>query len=323
MRRREPFWPAATLVLAACGGLSLAAGTTSLGPSDLFADDARLRALAGTVIWELRLPRTVLAAATGASLALSGAVLQGLFRNPLADPGIVGVSATAALGSVLALHFGVLPVPAGGMAGGFVAALTLVALAGRGAGTMTLLLAGVALSSFASALTALALNLAPSPFAAYEMVFWLLGAVADRSWTHALTALPFVAVGWAMLFATARGLAAMTLGEDTARSLGIDLARLRWLAIAGTACSVGACVAVAGSIGFVGLIVPHLLRPLVGHDPRRLFPASAAGGAALLLLADVAVRIVPSAQDLKLGVATALLGAPFFLWQVLRLRGAR
>lgn len=315
-------WPMAWIALAAVAAASLAVGTTGVGPGDLFAADAQRRALAGAVIWELRLPRTVLAAATGASLALSGAVLQGLFRNPLADPGIVGVSSAAALGAVLAFHFGALPVPAGGIAGGFVAALALVALAGRGAGTAVLLLAGVALSSFAAALTALALNLAPSPFAAYEIVFWLLGAVENGSWSHVSMALPLAAAGWLMLFATGTGLRALTLGEDAARSLGVDLVRLRWMAIAGTACSVGACVAVVGSIGFVGLVVPHLVRPLVGHDPRRLLVPSAAGGAALLLVADMAVRAVPAAQDLKLGVVTALLGAPFFLWQVVRMRGA-
>lgn len=319
--RPVAFWPMAGSALAAVAAVSIAVGTTSLGPTDLLAGDAQQRALAGIVIWELRLPRTVLAAATGASLALSGAVLQGLFRNPLADPGIVGVSATAALGAVLAFHFGSLPVPAGGIAGGFVAALLLVALAGRGASTSVLLLAGVALSSLAAALTALALNLAPSPFAAYEIVFWMLGAVENRSWAHASMALPLAAAGWLMLFATGKGLRALTLGEDAARSLGVDLVRLRWMAIAGTACSVGACVAVVGSIGFIGLVVPHLLRPLVGHDPRRLLAPSAAGGAVLLMAADIAVRAVPAAQDLKLGVVTALLGAPFFLWQVVRMRG--
>ena len=308
-------------VLASTAALSLAVGAAGVAPWDLLSSDLQRRQLAGIVMWEIRCPRTLLAAATGASLGLSGAVLQGLFRNPLADPGIVGVSASAALGAVLAFHYGALPVPAGGIAGGFLAVLLLGALAGRGAGTAVLLLAGVALSSLAVALTALALNLAPSPFAAYEIMFWLLGAVADRSWTHVLTALPFVAAGLGLLLATGRGLAALTLGEDVARSLGIDVTRLRWMAVAGTASCVGACVAVVGSIGFVGLVVPHLLRPLVGHDPRRLLPLSALGGGALLLAADVALRAVPAIQDLKLGVATALLGAPFFLWQVVRLRG--
>ena len=303
--------------------VSMSVGTTRLAPWDVLAEDPRVRALAATILWEVRAPRTLLAAATGASLGLSGAVLQGLFRNPLADPGIVGVSATAALGAVIAFHFAIASPVVGGLAGGFAGALLLAGLAGRGAGTLTLVLAGVAISSLAVALTSLALNLAPSPFAAYEIMFWLLGAVADRSWREVTATLPFVLLGWVLLLATGRGLAALTLGEDVARSMGVAQGRLRGLAIAGTACCVGASVAASGGIGFVGLVVPHLVRPLVGHDPRRLLPYSAAGGAILLLAADIAVRVVPAAQELKLGVETALMGAPFFLWQVLRFRGIR
>ena len=300
---------------------SASIGTTRLTAWDMLAADPAIRTLAGTVVLDIRLPRTVLAVLAGASLGLSGAALQGLLRNPLADPGVVGVSAVASLGAVLAFYFGLWSVAAGGIAGGLAAALLLVALAGRNTGTLTLLLAGVALSSFAVALTSLALNLAPSPLAAFEILFWLLGSVADRSWEHVRTALPFVLVGWALLLTTGRGLAALTLGEDVAHTLGIDLGRLRLAAIAGTALCVGGSVAVTGSIGFVGLVVPHLLRPVVGHDARRLLWASALGGALLLLAADIAVRLVAVGQELKLGVATALVGAPFFLWQVLRMRG--
>ena len=308
--------------LAALVALSASVGASRLRPWDAFSADEGLRMVAGLVLWELRAPRTVLALAAGASLGLSGAVLQGLTRNPLADPGIVGVSSLAALGAVLAFHFGLWSPAAGGIAGGLAAGALLVALAGRSAGTLTLVLAGVALASLAVALTSLALNLAPSPMAAFEIMFWLMGSVADRSWSHVALALPLAALGWILLLATGRGLAALSLGEDVAASLGIDLARLRLLAVAGTALSVGACVAVAGSIGFVGLVVPHLLRGLVAQDPRRLLPASALGGACLLLAADIAVRLAPTGAELKLGVATALVGAPFFLWQVLRLRGA-
>jgi iron complex transport system permease protein len=222
---------------------------------------------------------------------------------------------------VLAFYFGLWSVAAGGITGGLAAALLLVTLAGRNTGTLTLLLAGVAMSSFAIALTSLALNLAPSPLAAHEIVFWLLGSVSDRSWKHVMTALPFIVIGWGLLLTTGRGLAALALGEDVAHSLGIDLRRLRLTAIVGTALCVGGAVAVTGSIGFVGLVVPHLLRPAVGHDARRLLGASAIGGALLLLAADIAVRVVSSSQELKLGVTTALVGAPFFLWQVLRMRG--
>ncbi|MBM3481488.1 MAG: iron ABC transporter permease [Alphaproteobacteria bacterium] len=310
------------IALAALVALSASLGASRLRPWDVLSADEGVRAVAGLVLWEIRAPRTLLAIAAGASLGLSGAVLQGLTRNPLADPGIVGVSSLAALGAVLAFHFGLWSPAAGGIAGGLAAGALLVALAGRAAGTLTLVLAGVALSSLAVALTSLALNLAPSPMAAFEIMFWLMGSVADRSWSHVTLALPLALAGWALLLATGRGLAALSLGEDVAASLGIDLARLRLLAVAGTALSVGACVAVSGSIGFVGLVVPHLLRGLVAQDPQRLLPASALGGACLLLAADIAVRLAPTGAELKLGVATALVGAPFFLWQVLRLRGA-
>lgn len=322
MRRLFPELAMAVLLLGLVA-FSVSTGTTRLTAWDALAGDAALRDLAKTVVWDIRLPRTILAVVTGASLGLSGAVLQGLLRNPLADPGVIGVSAVASLGAVLAFYFGLWSVAAGGIAGGLAASLLLVVLAGRSAGTLTLLLAGVALSSFAIALTSLALNLAPSPLAAYEIMFWLLGSVADRSWEHVGTALPFTLIGWILLLTTGRGLAALALGEDVAHTLGIDLRRLRLAAVTGTALCVGASVAVAGSIGFVGLVVPHLLRPVIGHDPRRLLWASTLGGALLLLAADIAVRTVAVGQELKLGVTTALVGAPFFLWQVLRMREAR
>jgi len=299
---------------------SVSFGTTAVLPSDLLSADPLRAALARTVIVEIRLPRTLLALLTGGSLGLAGAVLQGLLRNPLADPGVLGVSALASLGAVLAFYFGLWSVAAGGVTGGLLAALLLVLLSGRRAGTLTLLLAGMALSSFAVALTALALNFAPSPLAAYEMMFWLLGSVADRSWVHLRVAAPLILLGWGLLLATRRGLTALALGEEVAHSLGINLARLRLLAIVGTACCVGAGVAVTGSIGFVGLVVPHLLRRRVEQDPGRLLVASALGGAVLLLAADLAVRALATGPELKLGVATALVGAPFFLWQVLRMR---
>ncbi|SEH51318.1 FecCD family ABC transporter permease [Magnetospirillum fulvum] len=301
--------------------VSTAIGPTALMPWDSLSADPVRAMLARTILVDIRLPRTVLAVLAGASLGLSGAVLQGLMRNPLADPGVIGVSSMAALGSVLAFYFGLWSVAGGGIVGALCAALLLMILAGRAPGILTLMLAGVALSSLAVALTALALNLAPSPLAAYEIMVWLMGSVADRSWIHVETAAPFILVGWGLLFATGRGLAALALGEDVARSLGINLGRLRMMAIVGTAGCVGASVAVTGSIGFVGLVVPHLLRPLVGHDSRRLLPVSALGGAILLLAADCVIRLVAVGPELKLGVATALVGAPFFLALVLRLRG--
>lgn len=277
------------------------------------------------VMREIRLPRALLALLIGAGLGASGAVLQGYLRNPLAEPGLLGISGTAALGAVLALYTGLsaalpLALPLAGLAGAFAAVLLVQALAGRGAGSITLILAGIAVSSLAGALTSLVLNLSPNPFAASEIIYWLLGSVADRSLPHLWLAAPFILAGLAVLLRLGQALDALTLGEDAAASMGVSLARIRWLAVIGTALAVGAGVAVAGAIGFVGLIVPHVLRPLTGSLPSRLVPASALGGGALLLAADIAVRLIAPERDLKLGVLTALVGAPFFLWLVWRHR---
>jgi iron complex transport system permease protein len=309
-----------TLALVVLAALSASIGSSHMNPFDIFSPDPALHQLAATVMVQIRLPRTILAILAGASLGLSGAVLQGLLRNPLADPGIVGISASAALGAVVAFYFGLWSVAGGGIAGALIGLVILGTLAGRNAGTLTLILAGLALSSCAIALTSLALNLAPSPLAAYEIMTWLLGSVADRSWVHVWTALPCVLAGWMMLLMTGRGLSALTLGGEVAHSLGVDLRRLQFFALTGTALSVGASVAVVGSVGFVGLIMPHLLRRWVGHDPARLLPVSLLGGAVLLLAADIVIRVCVVQQELKLGVVTALIGAPFFLVQVLRLR---
>lgn len=281
--------------------------------------------IAFQIVREVRLPRALLGLLIGATLGVSGAALQGYLRNPLAEPGLIGVSGSAALGAVIALYYGLsaafpLALPLGGIAAALVSVVVLQALIGREGASLTLILAGIAVSSLAGALTALALNFAPSPFAALEIVFWLLGALTDRSLTHVWIAAPFMLVGWLLLFGLARALDALTLGEDAARSLGFDLRSVRTRLVLGVAVSVGAATSVAGVIGFVGLVVPHILRPLVGHRPGRLLPASALGGAALVLAADVVVRAITPAREIKLGVVTALIGAPFFLWLVLRAR---
>ncbi|WP_334193980.1 FecCD family ABC transporter permease [Pararhodobacter sp.] len=280
------------------------------------------------VMRELRLPRAVLAAAIGAGLGLSGAVMQGYLRNPLAEPGLLGVSGAAALGAVLALQTGLagamaLALPLSGLAGAFVAVLVLALLAGPAGGALTLILAGIGVSALSGAGLALVLNLSPDPFAAQEIVFWLMGSLADRSWSHVALALPFIALGCALLLTQARALSALTLGEDAAASMGVSLGRLRGVVLLGTAAVVGAGTAVAGSIGFIGLMVPHFLRRATRGDPARLLPVSALGGAALLLAADIAVRLILPGRDLKLGVLLAILGAPFFLLLILRTRFAQ
>lgn len=274
---------------------------------------------------EIRLPRALLAILVGGSLGLGGAALQGLLRNPLAEPGIIGVSGCAALGAVLAFYTGLAAVadwmlPACAMLGAFVSVFALYALAGRSTAVLTLILAGIAINALAGALTTLILNLAPNPFAAYEVFFWLMGSLSNCSLDQVLIVGPFVVVGWAMLLTTGSALAALSLGEDAAASLGIDLARARFQIIAGTALAVGSCVAVSGIVGFVGLIVPHLLRPLVGHRPAALLGLSTLGGAILTLTADIGTRVPIDGGELKLGVATALVGAPFFLFLVLHMR---
>ena len=281
---------------------------------------------AGSLIfWEIRMPRAVLGALTGASLGLAGAALQGYLRNPLAEPGLIGVSSGAALGAVLAIHLGLsqalaLALPIGGLIGGAVAMLAVVALAGVAGGPITLILAGVAVSAIATAITSLALNLSNNPFASVEMVFWMMGSLADRSLTHVWLASPLMLIGMGLLLLVGRALDALTLGEDAARSLGINVVRTRWLIIAGTALSVGAATAVTGVIGFVGLLIPHILRPFVGHKPGLLLPASALAAATFLLVADTGLRLIQPWVELRIGVLTALIGAPFFVWLVLKTR---
>ncbi|HQS10222.1 MAG TPA: iron ABC transporter permease [Xanthobacteraceae bacterium] len=315
----------AVLVLAlfaASAAIGYATLDISAALADLIAGRASLPAL---VLSELRLPRAILGATVGFSLGITGAALQGLMRNPLADPGVVGVSGAAALGAVVAFYFGLsasfaLALPLGGLIGAGIATAFLLMLARRGVATATLILAGVALNSLTGALTALALNLAPSPYAALEVVFWLMGSLSDRSLVHVALALPFMMVGWGLVLATGPALDALTLGEDTATSLGFSLSRTRLLVVGGAAAAVGASVAVAGAIGFVGLVVPHLMRPLAGNRPGRLLLLSGLAGAALTLGADIAVRLIPTRPELKLGVVTAIIGAPFFLAMLRRLK---
>lgn len=283
------------------------------------------RSLAEVVVWDIRLPRVLLALLVGATLGMAGAAMQGLLRNPLAEPGVLGVSSGAALGAVLVLYFGVAAtawfwLPLAAISGALIALVLVYALAGMNSSILGLILAGVAINAIAGALIALALNFAPSLYAFQEIVFWLMGSLANRNIKHVTVALPFVVVGWILLLSRVRFLDALSLGEDTARSLGFNATRERSLMLFGLALCVGACVAVSGSIGFVGLVVPHLLRPLVGYRPGRLLLASALGGALLVLLADILVRQIDVARELKLGVVTSLLGGPFFLYLIVKTR---
>lgn len=322
------------VTLALCGLVAaLFFASLVIGPAGLGLGESLTALVTGQggavvmVMQEIRLPRALLGLMAGASLGLSGAAMQGYLRNPLAEPGLIGVSASAALGAVLALQTGLagafmLALPLSALAGAGLAVLLILLLAGPRGGALALILAGVAISALAAALTSLVLNLSPNPFAAMEIVYWMMGSLADRSMDHVWLAAPFMAIGLVMLLSLGRSFDALTLGEDAAASMGVNLSRLRLVLVIGTALAVGASVSVAGSIGFVGLVVPHILRPLVGARPSRLLPAAALGGAAMVLAADIAVRLIAPDQDLKLGVLTALIGAPFFLHLIWRLRGA-
>jgi len=315
-----------SFALAGAFALSMLVGPAPIGPAEaLSALAGKAPAATEMIVREIRLPRALLGLLVGATLGLSGAGLQGLFRNPLAEPGLIGASSLAALGGVIAMYFGLyaafpLALPGCAMLGALVAVTLLLLLAGRDSGALTIILAGVAISSLGAALISLAINLSNNLFGVTEIVFWLMGSLADRSMDHVWLTLPFMAAGWLLIGSTGRALDALTLGDDTARSLGVNLTRTRVMIILGTALAVGAAVAVSGAIGFVGLVVPHLLRPLVGYEPRRLLPASALGGAILLLLADVGVRVIPTTAELRLGVVTALLGVPFFLVLIFKTR---
>ncbi len=325
---RNAAWLIPVLLIAAvCAGLgSLLLGPARLSPAALWAGltgqgDPVVRA----ILLQLRLPRALLGLLVGGMLGVAGASMQGYLRNPLADPGVLGVSSVAALGAVIAIywqlasaHPAVLPVCA--IAGALLSLLPLVWLSHRGESTLGLILAGVAVATLAGAGISLALNLAPNPFAAMEITTWLLGSLEDRAFGDVWIALPCVAIGMALLLWDARALDALSLGEDAARTLGVDLARVRFRLMLGIAIGVGGAVAVSGSIGFVGLIVPHLVRPRTDRSPSAVLLPSALAGAVLLTLADLGTRLIPTATPLKLGVLTAFLGVPVFVHYLLRER---
>ena len=277
------------------------------------------------ILSQIRLPRALIALFAGATLGLCGAAMQGLLRNPLASPGLVGSASGAALFAVIVLYFGnslISPyvLPLAGMTGALLATVLVYILAGRDASITTLILAGVAINALATACMSLLLNLAPSPFAVRELMLWTLGDITDRSMRDFWLMLPTTLIGWAMLAGVGGQLDALTLGERTAQSMGIHPVRLRWRVFIAVSLAVGASVATVGMIGFIGLVIPHLLRPFVSHEPGRLLPVSALGGACMLLAADIGVRLIPTDSPLRVGVLTAIVGAPFFLHLIVRSR---
>ena len=326
VRRHPLLIPALLLILLVAALGSVLLGAVAISPARILAvltggGDAIARA----IILDLRLPRLLLGLIVGAMLGLSGAALQGYLRNPLAEPSVLGASNAAALGAVCALYYGIsalhpLVLPLLAITSALVAIAALFLLAGSSESPLTLILAGIAVGTLAGAGISLSLNLSPNPFAAMEIMSWLMGSLENRSYVHVAVALPCVAIGAALLLADGRTLDALTLGEEGAQALGVNLNAARWRMMLGVAIGVGGAVAVSGAIGFVGLIVPHIVRPLTDRSPSAVLLPSLIGGAALLTLADVGVRLIPTANELKLGVVTALLGVPIFLMHLMRER---
>ncbi|MBN9583705.1 MAG: iron ABC transporter permease, partial [Afipia sp.] len=306
-------WLTATLVLgvALLFALSLMTGPARFSPQTVAAALVSDQGVASIIVRDIRLPRTLLALLIGATFGLAGAALQGLLRNPLAEPSLFGAPQAAAAAAAAIMAFGLasatsLAVPLGGIAGALLSVGALVAIAGRRASLTVTLLAGLALASLAGAAIALILNLAPNPYVALEIAFWLLGSLRDRSMDHVWLAAPFMVASWLVLALNAGAFRALTLGEDAAASLGVNVARTRVLVVIGVALGVGAAVSVAGAISFVGLVAPHLVRRFYGSDPARVLLPAALAGAALLMAADIAVRLVAGAVEIKIGVVTAL-----------------
>jgi iron complex transport system permease protein len=304
------------LVLVVATAVAVSLGESPLSVAQYHQAFTNPASAPGEVLWAIRLPRVLMAVLVGAGLGLAGATMQGLLRNPLADPGVLGVSASAGMGASLAIAGGLAALPGAielaALVGALVAGAAVVGLAVRFREPEVLILFGVALSAFAGALTALVFNLSPSPVAVAEVLAWLMGSVENRDFTDILRALPPMLVGAGLCLHAARGLRMLTLGEEAAQMSGLPMARLRVAAVAGSSLMAGASVAAAGVIGFVGLAAPHLVRAAVRDDPGRLLRPSALAGAVLLVAADLAARLIPTEQELKLGVVTALFGAPVF-----------
>lgn len=311
------------LVLALLGAI---AASLSIGPIMLPFEailGGRIDHATATILTDIRLPRTLAAAAAGLALGMSGAAMQGLLRNPLAEPGVMGVSASAATAATAVIYFGIASmaawaVPIASLGGALVATVFLTLAGLRTRGIATLILIGIALSAFAGAVMALFVNLAPNPFSLSDLINWTAGSVANRDADDIALALPFILAGCALLFSVRRSLALLVLGEESAHALGVDLMRVRIAVVAGTGLATGGAVALAGMIGFVGLVAPHMVRGFVGNDTGRTLLPAALAGALLLVVGDMIIRIWPWGNELHLGTLAALVGAPLFLLIALR-----
>ena len=318
-------FPILSILLALLFAASLLVGHTTASLADSLSALMTGEGPLGTVMQDIRLPRAILAVLVGGTLGLAGAAMQGYLRNPLAEPGLIGISGAASLGAVIALQTGLaglvwLALPLSALGTSVLAVLGILVLAGRQGRSLSLILAGIAISALSGAMTSLVLNLSPNPYATAEIVFWMMGSLSDRSFDHVWIALPFCIIGGAMVLSLGPALNALSLGEDTAATMGIHLARTRLVLVIGVAAMIGATTAVAGAVGFVGLVIPHILRRWVGARPSTLMWASGLGGAVMILAADLLVRLVLPDRDLKLGVVMAILGAPLFLHLIYKTR---
>ena len=302
--------------------VSLWIGPIDLDITEIFSsgDEATSHSL---IFWEIRLPRSLLAVLAGATLGLAGAVMQGYMRNPLASPGLLGNASGAALFSVVLLYFGVRSVyllPLAGMLGSFVALVLVLLMAGSNASITVLILAGVAINTVCASAMALLLNLAPSPWAVRDLYLWMQGSLSNASLTDLSIIIIPLMIGWFLLLKNSKALDVLTFGEDTAKSLGVDVSQLRIYIVIGLSLTIGAVIPVTGIIGFIGLVVPHILRPFTGYLPSRLLIPSALAGGTLLVIADILVRLLSTGQELRIGVLTSIVGGPFFIALIIKHR---
>lgn len=297
--------------------LSLGIGALNISVIDALSGKASYADSA--IFWQLRLPRSLIAMMAGMTLGLTGAAMQGLLRNPLADSGVLGISGGAVLGAMISLYTGFASsgawlLPVGGFLGALVATALILIFCLKRTSLLGLILAGTALNTLFFALGSLLLSFSNNPYAILEIIYWQMGSFENRTLQQVLMAGPWMVVGWILLFSVMPAIRLLTLGEDVARTAGVSMPQTLQKIILGTALSVGALVAVCGSIGFVGLFIPHLMRPFVKHDPARLLPASALAGGIFMLVTDILCRIAVSGIELKIGILTALIGAPFFIF---------
>jgi iron complex transport system permease protein len=316
--RRQSMLLALSVGLAGLALVSLCVGEARLALTQIFEALFTRQGVAAVIVYEIRLPRTLLALMVGAVLGLSGAALQGLLRNPLAEASVFGAPQSAAFGAVAVLYTGLVGavswlLPVAAMVMAMASLWLLVWLAGQRAQVLVLLLAGLAVGTLAGAATSVLISLSPNPFAVTEIVFWLMGSFENRSLQHVLLAAPFILLAFGLMLRQGNAYRALSLGEETAVSLGVDVEAVRRDTLWAVALGVGASVAVAGAIGFIGLAAPQLMRRFCAQDPKQILLPSALAGAVLLLLADLAVRLVPAQNEIKVGAVTALLGVPLYL----------